>query len=245
MNSPKKSIDEKQLNSDYQWLVMQGLSKYSGQWIAVHDKEIIARDNSLKVVLKKVTKLQLKTIPLYLRVPEGSVTTWGVVLSSSLSYPFTPIEINGKTVLRPMLRIILTYNSIDFPTWILVDSGADYSIIRREIVEDAFGVDISKLKKSGETCGITGKTSVGKIGIEMKFGTSRKKCIEKIPFNVSLESSKDPPVSLLGRDPFFYRYRVDFRMGYTDDPSLGKFVLYPEEHKRNAKKYKKPLKIKK
>lgn len=34
-------------------------------------------------------------------------------------------------------------------------------------------------------------------------------------------------------------------MGYTDDPSLGKFVLYPEKHKRNAKKYKKPLKIKK
>ena len=78
------------------------------------------------------------------------------VLSSSLSYPFTPIEINGKIVLRPMLQIILTYNSIDFPTWILVDSGADYSIIRREIVEDAFGVNISKLKKSGETCGITG-----------------------------------------------------------------------------------------
>jgi hypothetical protein len=75
MNLPKKSIDEKQLNSDYQWLIMQGLSKYSGQWIAVHDKEIIARDNSLKAVLKKVTKLQLKTIPLYLRVPEGSVTT--------------------------------------------------------------------------------------------------------------------------------------------------------------------------
>ena len=97
--------------------------------------------------------------------------------------------------------------------------------------------NISKLKKSGETCGITGKTSVGEIEIEMKFGTLRKRCVEKIPFNVSLESSKDPPVSLLGRDPFFYRYRVDFRMGYTDDPNLGKFVLYPEEHKRKAKKY--------
>ena len=41
-------------------------------------------------------------------------------MSSSLSYPFTPIEINGKTVLRPMLRIILTYKSIDFPShWTL------------------------------------------------------------------------------------------------------------------------------
>jgi len=75
MNSPKKRIDENQLNSDYQWLIMQGLSKYSGQWVAVLDREVIARDSSLKVVLKKVTKLQLKTIPLYLQVPEGSITT--------------------------------------------------------------------------------------------------------------------------------------------------------------------------
>ena len=75
MTPPKKSIDENQLNSDYQWLVMQGLSKYSGQWVAVLDKEIIARDTSLKAVLNKVTELKLKMIPLYLQVPEGSVTT--------------------------------------------------------------------------------------------------------------------------------------------------------------------------
>lgn len=75
MDSLKKDIDEKQLNSDYQWLIMQGLSKYSGQWVAVLDKEIIARDNSLKKVLKKVTELKLKVVPLYLRIPEGSITT--------------------------------------------------------------------------------------------------------------------------------------------------------------------------
>ena len=144
-----------------------------------------------------------------------------------------------------MLQIVLTYNSIDFPTLILIDSGADYSIIRREIVEAAFGVDISKLKKSGETCGITGKTNVAEIDIQMMFGTEKQTFTEIIPFNVSLDPLKDPPVSLSGRIPFFYRYRIDFRMGYTTDPALGKFIIYPETHKRKPEKYVKPMKIKK
>ena len=144
-----------------------------------------------------------------------------------------------------MLQIILTYNKIDFPTWILIDSGADYSIIRREIVEDAFKVDVSSLKKTGETCGITGKTKVAEIEIEMSFGNDRETRKELIPFNVSLEPTKDPPISLLGRIPFFYKYRIDFRMGFTKDPLLGKFVLYPETHKRKPGRYHQPMKIKK
>ena len=166
-------------------------------------------------------------------------------MPSSISYQFSPIDIKGKTILRPMLQTILSYNSIDFPTWVLIDSGADYSIIRREIVEDAFGVDISKLEKTGETCGITGKTKVAKIDIEMIFGNERETLTETIPFNVSLDPLKDPPVSLLGRIPFFYRYRIDFRMGYTTDPALGKFIIYPETHKRKPENYAKPMKIKK
>jgi len=166
-------------------------------------------------------------------------------LPSSISYQFSPIDIKGITILRPMLQTILSYNSIDFPTWVLIDSGADYSIIRREIVEDAFGIDISKLKKTGETCGITGKTRVAEIKIEMTFGNERKTLTETIPFNVSLDPLKDPPVSLLGRVPFFYKYRIDFRMGYTTDPALGKFIIYPETHKRKPEKYAKPMKIKK
>lgn len=74
MKTMKKNIDQNQLSSDYQWLIMQGMSRYSGQWIAVLDREIIARNNSLKDVLKTVSGLRLSKIPLYLRVPEGSIT---------------------------------------------------------------------------------------------------------------------------------------------------------------------------
>ena len=75
MKTSKKVTDQKKLNSDYQWLSMQSLAQYSGQWIAVYDQEIIARNETLKTVLKEVSKLHLKTVPLYLRIPEGPVTT--------------------------------------------------------------------------------------------------------------------------------------------------------------------------
>ena len=74
MKLPKNKANQNQLSSDYQWLLMQGISQYKGQWIAVLDRAVVARDNKLKAVLKTVSGLQLRTIPLYLRVPDGSIT---------------------------------------------------------------------------------------------------------------------------------------------------------------------------
>lgn len=74
MKSSQKKVNQEQVNSDYQWLMMQSLSKYNGQWIAVSEKNIVARDDSLKNVQAKVNSLKLKNIPFYLRVPAGSVT---------------------------------------------------------------------------------------------------------------------------------------------------------------------------
>jgi len=71
----KKKLNKKQLSSDYQWILMQSLSQYSGQWIAVSEKKIVARNKSLKEVIKTVSNISSKSIPLYLRVPEGSITT--------------------------------------------------------------------------------------------------------------------------------------------------------------------------
>jgi len=76
MKAQKKKVNQNQINSDYQWLMMQSLSDYKGQWIAVSNKSIVARDISLKKVLGIVTSLNIQDIPLYLRVPEGSVTAF-------------------------------------------------------------------------------------------------------------------------------------------------------------------------
>ncbi|HEX17691.1 MAG TPA: hypothetical protein ENG60_04710 [Thermoplasmatales archaeon] len=66
---------QEQINLDYEWLLMQNLSEYSGEWIAVSERKIIARDRSLKKTIEKVNSLKLKTVPLFIKVPEGSITT--------------------------------------------------------------------------------------------------------------------------------------------------------------------------
>lgn len=59
-----------------------------------------------------------------------------------------------------MLPVTLKKYSNEFPTLLLVDSGADYSMIQKDIVQDALGVDILALQKQGETSGITGKAKI-------------------------------------------------------------------------------------
>ena len=67
--------------------------------------------------------------------------------------------------------------------------------------------------------------------------------LDTFPVKIIKDEKRQPQISLLGRHPFFYDFRVDFRMGYTEDKTLGKFVLYPEKKKRKAKKYKRPISI--
>ena len=164
---------------------------------------------------------------------------------ANLSYAFTPFKIDNHIILRPMLPVTLKYGDIEFPTMLLIDSGADYSMLRREIVEDVFQISVDSLEKVETTQGIAGKTDVGVLDITIIFGKENLYFEEKIPFRIPLDPDKDVPISLLGRIPFFYRYRIDFRMGYTTDPALGKFVIYPEKHKRKADKYAHPFKISK
>jgi hypothetical protein len=73
---PKKNLNQNQISSDYEWVLMQSLSQYRGQWIAVSEKKIVARDASLKQVIKTVSSTPLRNVPLYLRVPEGSITAY-------------------------------------------------------------------------------------------------------------------------------------------------------------------------
>jgi hypothetical protein len=60
---------------------------------------------------------------------------------TSLSYAFSPYQIGKEIILRPMLRVILKKGDIEFPTGLLIDSGADYSMIRSDIVEDGFQIN--------------------------------------------------------------------------------------------------------
>lgn len=162
-------------------------------------------------------------------------------MPQSFSYAFTPITSNdGTVILRPLLIVLLNKDGQQFGTTLLLDSGADYSMLRRDVAQEGLGIDLNSLSQEGTTYGIVGATPVGIVDIIVIFGVGNKLREETIPFRISLDPDKDPPENILGRDPFFYRYRIDFRMGYTDDPSLGKFWFMPEEKKRKSKDYKRP-----
>ena len=136
---------------------------------------------------------------------------------------------------------IIKYKNRIFKTHLLVDSGADYSMLRKEVAE-FLGIDLKKLKRTGLTSGIGGKPiPTSYVECEIVITYRNRKIIEDIPFQIILDEKSDPEINILGRIPFFYDYRVDFRMGYTDSKTLGKFVIYKEEKKRKASKFKEPM----
>lgn len=159
------------------------------------------------------------------------------------SYPFTPMIVGKEVILRPLLQCTLSYRGKTFETMLLVDSGADYSMLKREVARDGLMMDLDKLVPVGTTGGVGGETKIARVDVGVAFMMGKHKHDCTIPFQISLDEGKDPGFSLLGRIPFFYDFRVGFRMGFTDDPSLGKFNLHLEQKKRSSEKYKKPVKF--
>ena len=165
----------------------------------------------------------------------------GVIIPESFSFPFTPITIRGHTVIRPYVPTKIRYKNRSFNTHLLVDSGADYSMLRKEVAE-FLGIDLSKLKRTGLTSGIGGKpVPTSYVVCEIEINYRNRNINEDIPFQIILDDKSDPEINILGRIPFFYDHRVDFRMGFTDSKTLGKFVIYKEEKKRKASKFMEPL----
>ena len=66
-------LDGNKMAKEYQWLAGQSLSDYQGQWIAVANESIIAKDDILNNVMKEVEGLSLPFLPLFIRVPEGAI----------------------------------------------------------------------------------------------------------------------------------------------------------------------------
>ena len=71
----KDNIDIGNISADSQWLANESLKDFAGQWIAVFNEEIIARDESLEKVMKLVDSLKLNSLPLFVRVPEGAIVS--------------------------------------------------------------------------------------------------------------------------------------------------------------------------
>ena len=156
--------------------------------------------------------------------------------SRHLSYGFTKFPCRSHpegSILRPMLSVTLSYKGQDpIDMSMLVDSGADFSVIPVGIAR-SLGIDMSTLRKD-RTNGIGGSTEVAWALIDLAFGQRGNDFDIRMPFQILLNEDYDN-LPLLGREPFFLWFDVNFRMAYAYPK--GKFVLSEVTKTRDPDKY--------
>jgi hypothetical protein len=152
-----------------------------------------------------------------------------------------PREICGhRTVLRPYLTVILLHEREEFETFALLDTGADFSMLPREVAE-VLGIDVDGLP--GDEFPFSGVGSGGKgkqvnVSFIIPQGSSSLQ-VNNHPFIVITDAKEGQTKDLLlGRHPLFHDFDMGFRMGYTDDPEIGKFTMRRVTKRRDATRYK-------
>jgi hypothetical protein len=135
---------------------------------------------------------------------------------------------SGSMRRYPLLSSILALSGREQVVNFLIDSGSDYSILPQALVRGAFGIHPEELP-SGETLqGFGGIVQTRAVQGTIRFGMANHPFEETISFLVPKEEDIEPAFAVLGREPFFDRFRVDFRMGYRKEGIEGKFILYRE-----------------
>ena len=153
-------------------------------------------------------------------------------MAEYFSYKFKELRIGPSRIQRPMLAVRLEGPSRALTTVMIVDSGADVSMIQLDLAEQ-LGLSMGKVERTG---GISGGLEVFRTRVQAEIGCGTR-FLPPLDLPVQVPTERGlPPVALLGREVFFYEYDISFRMGYT--PSKGKFVLSPVTHRRKGKDYK-------
>lgn len=143
-------------------------------------------------------------------------------------------------ILRPLLSARLYYQERVHQTFILPDSGADFSFLPIEVAQD-LGIDPTAIP--GEAYPLGGVTGAGIgrfVNIDVEISSHGIPHRFTLPFMVlqpGQGSESGGRQVLIGRYPFFYMFDVSFRMGFTDDPELGKWTLHEVVKHRPAKRF--------
>ncbi len=107
-------------------------------------------------------------------------------------------------ILRPVARVVLINEDIEFPEHVYVDSGADVSLIPRSVGE-ALGFKIEKTDKISEIKGI------GERGVPIIIKKIKIKISEKIiDARIAWALIEEVPL-LLGRTDVFNLFNICFK----------------------------------
>jgi aspartyl protease len=114
-----------------------------------------------------------------------------------------PPDAHGRYRKRPMIEVELRGPNGTFRELALVDSGADRSLVHREIA-DVLGLDYRQGERH-KVIGVSGITDVWYAELEMRFAHTRSTL--KIPVGII-----DTPYVgvLLGQEGFFDHHRITF-----------------------------------
>ncbi|HKZ59260.1 MAG TPA: hypothetical protein VJ547_05365 [Candidatus Thermoplasmatota archaeon] len=165
------------------------------------------------------------------------------------SYPFVRIpapqgarEQGFEFILTPIVKIEIANLEQRERFFAVVDSGADYSYLPSEAAQ-LLGLDAASLTGStveNRGIGATVESRFATLGVSLLGEHEEPETTLEIPFLVPVHPDPESRVVLLGRHPFFRLFDVRFRMGYTDDPTLGKWSLERVVKRRDSRRYWKP-----
>jgi hypothetical protein len=139
----------------------------------------------------------------------------------TFSYRFTEIRKGVGRAWRPLLSVVLAGPKGRSEVQMLVDSGADTSMVPLGVAQ-AIGLELTAVDQAS---GVTGGFPVFRATVltEIKHGEKRLPPLV-LPALVPTEPGI-PAMSVLGREVFFSEFDISFRMGLR--PTEGKFVLSP------------------
>jgi hypothetical protein len=121
----------------------------------------------------------------------------------------------------------------------MVDTGADFSMAPREVVE-LLGFDIDSAPGPLYPCsGVASGGHAKRFDIHVGIFAEGGPLELDLPFMVVVDRKPGQTKEvLLGRHPLFHDFDFTFRMGYTDDPEIGKFTVRGVKKRHKAGRYK-------
>jgi len=130
-------------------------------------------------------------------------------IPNSLVFKYSKDSHNSHVVYRPKVEVRLSNGQESITLVMLVDSGADMSLIPSYIA-DILNLKITE-KRTSESASEKFETGVSEVHIELKKGNRRIK-LGKMPILVTLDADKNLNTNLLlGRNNFFKKFDIVFR----------------------------------
>jgi hypothetical protein len=172
------------------------LELYPDQYVAYNENGIIGHSNNLNEILKIVEEARLKDHYSIYVVPRGNpnLQILSIRLRSIISHDW-----------QPTYSVKLKNKAQEIETSMLVDSGADITLISFKVGQDlGFSLAESEGKRSAETVG--GKVEYVLREIEMTI--DQHSFIATVAW---LQNPIDVEQLLLGREMVFDKFNIEFR----------------------------------